>query len=439
MSQPLISVIIRTKNEERWIKHCLSAVFAQTWSSFEVIVVDNKSTDGTMKIVQKFPVKRVLTIDKFLPGAALNLGVEASLGAYFCCLSAHCLPATSDWLEQLYNSITSVDGVAGVYGRQMPVSFTQPLDARDLMLLFGRERRVQHQDYFFHNANSIVDRNIFNIIPFDGSATHIEDRIWAKKVIEAGYKIIYEPTAKVFHHHGLHHHNNLIRARGVISVMEELEPAVTDSLPSSMHPSNQLITALIPVPYDVLDGYKKLIFDSLLAQIESSEYLTDVVLIGNQETLAGNSSWTVIDRSVLQEDETMEADELIIRAVESPLIEEKNPDYILYFNWDYLERPKGLIDTLIRKACYGGFDSVFPGIRDFGEYWQDDEDRGYKRITEEMISERRPSPLLKALYGQGTLTRTSVLKRGGFIGEYVGVEELHEVRHTLRYVKGSTG
>ena len=40
------SIIIRTKNEERWISSCLAAVFKQTYDNFEVIIVDNLSNSS---------------------------------------------------------------------------------------------------------------------------------------------------------------------------------------------------------------------------------------------------------------------------------------------------------------------------------------------------------------------------------------------------------
>ena len=40
-----VSIIVRTYNEERWIAHCLGAIFSQEFDSFEVILVDNNSTD----------------------------------------------------------------------------------------------------------------------------------------------------------------------------------------------------------------------------------------------------------------------------------------------------------------------------------------------------------------------------------------------------------
>ena len=44
---PLVSIIIRTKNEERWISKCLKRINEQTYKKFEIIIVDNGSTDKT--------------------------------------------------------------------------------------------------------------------------------------------------------------------------------------------------------------------------------------------------------------------------------------------------------------------------------------------------------------------------------------------------------
>jgi glycosyltransferase involved in cell wall biosynthesis len=53
----LVSIIIRTKNEERWISSCLRSVFRQSYKNIEVIIVDNKSTDLTVERSKSFPVK----------------------------------------------------------------------------------------------------------------------------------------------------------------------------------------------------------------------------------------------------------------------------------------------------------------------------------------------------------------------------------------------
>ena len=49
MKSKKVSIIIRTKNEERWIGRCLESIFKQNYKNFEVIIVDNESTDKTLE------------------------------------------------------------------------------------------------------------------------------------------------------------------------------------------------------------------------------------------------------------------------------------------------------------------------------------------------------------------------------------------------------
>src|SRR5690606_29933943 len=73
----MISIVIRTKNEERWIGSCLDAIRRQTLTDYEIVLVDNNSTDKTVSKAQQYGVTLV-TIDQFRPGAAINRGIEAA-------------------------------------------------------------------------------------------------------------------------------------------------------------------------------------------------------------------------------------------------------------------------------------------------------------------------------------------------------------------------
>lgn len=51
---PLVSILIPCYNAERWIGQCIESALAQTWAEKEVIVVDDGSTDGSLKVIQSF-------------------------------------------------------------------------------------------------------------------------------------------------------------------------------------------------------------------------------------------------------------------------------------------------------------------------------------------------------------------------------------------------
>ena len=198
---PLVSIIIRIKNEEKWIKSCLRAVFNQDYKNFEVIIVDNYSNDLSLERAKEFKIKTI-NIEKFTPGKAINDGIRNSSGEIIICLSGHCVPTSKNWLSNLIKDLSN-NKVGGVYGRQEPFSFSSDLDKRDLINLFGLDKKIQIKDSFFHNANSSFTRKIWEKFPFDENVPNIEDRVWAEKVISSGLQIIYEPNASVYHHHGI--------------------------------------------------------------------------------------------------------------------------------------------------------------------------------------------------------------------------------------------
>ena len=61
MFKPLVSIIIRTKNESFWIGKCLHAIENQSYSNYEIIVVDNSSSDNTLGIIRRnFPKVKII-------------------------------------------------------------------------------------------------------------------------------------------------------------------------------------------------------------------------------------------------------------------------------------------------------------------------------------------------------------------------------------------
>ena len=281
MTFPLVSIIIRTKNEEKWISACLQSVFSQDYPNFEVVVVDNKSTDLTVRRAKQFPVT-IVEIEHFKPGLAINLGIRASKGEILVCLSGHCVPIGDDWLRSLVAPLSDPK-IAGVYGRQEPLSFTNPLDKRDLCTVFGLDAKLQKKDFFFHNANSAFTRSIWGIYPFDEDATNIEDRIWGKQMIEDGYFLYYEPSASVYHHHGINHALDQHRADKIVKIMQTL-----DCFSSPIHAVDPLSLSnycFIPIlgPPIIIEG-QCLLTRAIECAKKSKLISSIIVLTDNEET-----------------------------------------------------------------------------------------------------------------------------------------------------------
>ena len=77
---PLVSVIIGVYNGERYLAEAIQSVLDQTFSSFELIVVDDGSTDGSSRIAQSFPHVRYIYQPNGGHAAALNRGLDVAIG-----------------------------------------------------------------------------------------------------------------------------------------------------------------------------------------------------------------------------------------------------------------------------------------------------------------------------------------------------------------------
>jgi GT2 family glycosyltransferase len=224
-----VAVVIRAKNEAAWLRRSLAALLNQRRPPKEILIVDNDSTDDTVAVASHFAqeadVRLCAIADReFSFGRALNRGIAAASTPWVVSLSAHCIPVHDRWLEALLVRQCQRPFVAGVYGRQEPLPDTTDFDKRDLWTTFGPEPRDQRgQDYFFHNANSLIRKEVWARIPFDESLNGVEDRDWAKKVLADGYHLMYTPLASVHHYHGIHQGRNEARARRVVKVIELIQ------------------------------------------------------------------------------------------------------------------------------------------------------------------------------------------------------------------------
>lgn len=86
-----VSVIIPMYNSSKFILECVNSVINQTYKNLEIILIDDKSKDDTLKVVKKIKDKRIKLIESnFNSGAATcrNKGIEAATGDYICFLDS---------------------------------------------------------------------------------------------------------------------------------------------------------------------------------------------------------------------------------------------------------------------------------------------------------------------------------------------------------------
>ena len=117
----LVSLVIRTLNEEVYLKELLSAIVNQKLDGFdlEIVIIDSGSTDATLSIAESFSARIThISKEEFTFGRSLNMGSDFADGDILVYVSGHCIPSTDQWLCNLVKPI--LDGIAQyTYGRQI--------------------------------------------------------------------------------------------------------------------------------------------------------------------------------------------------------------------------------------------------------------------------------------------------------------------------------
>lgn len=215
-------VVIRCKNEMEWLPKVIQSIKKQTIQPSKIIVVDNSSDDGSKEYaIEQNCLVVQYNKSEFNYSCALNIGIQETSQNEILILSAHCELVTPKSVENLIE-VRHAYKAAGVYGRQIPTLNSNPVDTRDLVTVFGRERIVFETYPFFHNAFSLIDRSAWEECRFDESINGIEDRFWAREQALKGRKIVYEPDSIVFHEHGLNQGVSMNRALRVCKHLKDL-------------------------------------------------------------------------------------------------------------------------------------------------------------------------------------------------------------------------
>ncbi|MBI5370010.1 glycosyltransferase family 2 protein [Candidatus Uhrbacteria bacterium] len=439
MTQSLVSIIIRTKNEEAWIGRTLSAIETQTYQNREVIVVDTGSTDRTLEIAKKFPCQMIShEVSPYRPGQALNAGIRASQGSFLVLLSAHAVPADSTWLEQLVTTLSQDNQIAGVYGRQLPLPESSPFDKRDLLITFGPEKKIQRKDNFFHNANSIIRRGVWEHTPFDETATNIEDRLWTKAVQERGFAVVYEPEACVYHHHGIHQYGNVGRCETTVRILEQLEPSSVSSQEVDRQlawdGAQQILTILplsdedtellLETPY----GSDQSFLDHVLGEIARATLVRRVVVASKHpvalERARLHGFKTFFYLTPMFNGPTASLEEVL----QTTLAQEEvscgfTPSHVLFFKGTHVFRTAELIDALIKKSLIEKEDSVFVAKKEYRAVWAL-EDGIFARKDSGFVKHAQKDPLWMGYTGLGCITKTTFIHAGARLGESVAVVQL---------------
>jgi glycosyltransferase involved in cell wall biosynthesis len=165
-------VIIPARDAAATLERALRALEAQECEQpFEVIVVDDGSTDDTALIARRFaPRVRLISSERSQgPGAARNLGVSAARAPVLAFTDADCIPAPA-WLA---HGLAALQGADLVQGRVDP-------DPSTPRTPFDRTLWVEDHGGFYQTANLLVRRETFDAVGgfIDWALEHPARRRW---------------------------------------------------------------------------------------------------------------------------------------------------------------------------------------------------------------------------------------------------------------------
>ena len=226
----LVSVVIVGQNEKNTIQDCITSIFEQTYPNFEIIYVDEKSSDGTYEKATGLTnysksfknCKRYLTLslEANSPAIGRNFGVKFARGIIIAFTDADCI-AEKDWLVNLVKYLPKEMGMIGGPNELKHFKTSKILDVIDKVLgtYLGSGGSPQFlkiknlsEVYALPTNNLAIQKSLFEKFGgFDERLTYNEDSDFSIRMLKDGYKIIYTPEARVNHFMGIESYRDFLR------------------------------------------------------------------------------------------------------------------------------------------------------------------------------------------------------------------------------------
>ncbi|MBD2430239.1 MULTISPECIES: glycosyltransferase [Fischerella] len=199
---PVISVIIPTYNSEKTIRHTIESVLQQNFSDFELIIINDGSTDSTLEVISHFQDSRikVFSFDNAGGNVSRNRGLKQAIGEFVSFLDADDL-WTPDKLESQLNALKANPQVAVAY------SWTDYIDEQGKFLLSGTHITANGNVYeqllvsnFLENgSNPLIRREaLVELGGFDESLTAAQDwDMWLR--LAQNFNFIAVPRVQILY------------------------------------------------------------------------------------------------------------------------------------------------------------------------------------------------------------------------------------------------
>src|ERR1041385_5784575 len=202
MSEPLVSIIMRSYNEAWALCETLPALRAQTHKNWELIVIDSGSTDGSVDLIRRAEPHHFLQIapHEYNPARVMNHGMRLARSAYAIFLNADATPQGPHWLGPLLSALFDPQ-TGAVFGRQIPRPDCRAVYAHDYERCFGLNRESARWEHFFSMASSGIRKDIWARRGFNERLQYSEDDEYTRWCRAQGYRVVYVPESVAMRSH----------------------------------------------------------------------------------------------------------------------------------------------------------------------------------------------------------------------------------------------
>ncbi len=207
MVQPTVTAIIAVRNGSPTIDICLDAIAAQSHPAASILVIDDASTDETVRVVQerRDPIVEIIELAENVgPAEARNRALPRVTTDYIWIVDADCVPA-SDCLANLC-AVLAADQKIGIVGGpnpQNPRTSTYAAAAFDFSNRYLVDRAAPPTDVpYVVGANMLLRRAVIEQVGYyDPSLRIAEDFDLCVRARQAGWRVVFEPRAVSEHRH----------------------------------------------------------------------------------------------------------------------------------------------------------------------------------------------------------------------------------------------
>jgi rhamnosyltransferase len=215
MSDPFVSIIMRSFNEAWALKGTLPALAAQEFKNWELIVIDSGSTDGSQELIRAAkPAHFVqITPKEYNPSRVMNQGMRLAKSEFGIFINADATPQGTNWLRPLVDALQNPK-TAACFGRQIPRPDCHAVFANDYDRCFGPNRESVKWEHFFSMVSSGLRKDVWSKRGFREDLQYAEDDEYTRWCRAQGYSVAYVPESVTMHSHNYTPEQSYKRAFG---------------------------------------------------------------------------------------------------------------------------------------------------------------------------------------------------------------------------------